>query len=115
MIDFVGLLAAIDEGSLRAIIAAMEQLPDMLPALQAWIEHAARWECDRRLGFCYSLQGPMAALSPDELPDAVAACALITASFGGVRDRDVSAVMAFFEGLRKALVGEAQRPSAVLH
>ena len=115
MVDFAVLLAAIDDGSLLTIIAAMEQLPDMLPALQAWIEHAARWEYDRRTGFLYRLQNPMAAFSPDELPDAIAACALIAAAFHDERVRDVSAVRIFFERLRETLLAEARRPSAALH
>ena len=115
MIDFVVLLAAIDTFSLEAIIAAIDQLPGVLPALQAWIDHAARWEYDRRLGFSYALQGPMAAISPEELPDAIAASTLISECFRHERRRDVSAVLAFFEGVRKALVTEQQRAGPVLH
>ena len=115
MIDFVILLAAIDNRSLQAIIAAMDQLPGMLPALQAWIDHAARWEYDRRNGLDYPLQGPMAAISPEELPDALTASALIAECFRGERHRDVSAVLAFFEGLRETLVAERQRAGSALH
>jgi|SRR5882672_6697283 len=115
VIDFVALLAAIDDRSLQAIIATIDELPGMLPALQAWIDHAARWEADRRTGFNYALQGPMAAISPEELPDALAASALLAECFRNERQRDVSAVLAFFEGLRESLLAEGQRDGSVLH
>ena len=115
VIDFVVLLGAIDDRSLRAVIAAIDQLPGLLPALQAWIDHAARWEFDRRNGRSYRLQGPMAAISPDELPDALAASALIAECFRAERRRDVTAVLAFFEGLRETLQAERERAGSALH
>ena len=45
-----------------------------------------------------------------ELPDALAASALIAECFRGERHRDVSAVLAFFEGLRETLVAERSVP-----
>jgi len=113
--DFTALLAAIDTRSLEAILAAIDRLPDVLPALQAWIEHAARWEVDRRNNFHYPLQGPMAALSPDELTAAVGATTLICECFRRERRRDVSAVLAFFEGLRRTLAAERERARMALH
>jgi len=86
VIDFVVLLAAIDDRSLQALIATIQQLPAVVPALQAWLDHAARWEYDRRKGMNYPLQGPMAAISPEEVPEALAASALIAQCFR--RDRD---------------------------
>ncbi|HET6803348.1 MAG TPA: hypothetical protein VFI50_11935 [Casimicrobiaceae bacterium] len=115
VIDFVALLEAIDDRSLQAIIAAIDHLPGTMPALQAWIDHAARWEYDRRSGHHYRLQGPMAAISPEELPDALAASALIAECFRQERRRDVSAVLAFFEGLRETLLAERQRADTALH
>lgn len=115
MIDFVALLAAIDTLSLESIIGAIDQLPAVLPALQAWIDHAARWEYDRRHGFSYALQGPMAAISPEELPDAIAASALISECFRKERRRNVAAVLAFFEGVRDALLAEQRRTGPALH
>jgi hypothetical protein len=108
-VDFVALLAAIDTRSLEAVIAAIGDLPGILPALQGWIDHAARWECDRRNGMCYPLQSPMAAISPGEILAALAASTMISECFRYERRRDVSRVLAFFEGLTKALA--AQRNS----
>jgi uncharacterized protein YdeI (YjbR/CyaY-like superfamily) len=115
VIDFGQLLAAIDNRSLQAIIAAIDQLPNILPALQAWIDHAARWEYDRRNGRSYPLQGPMASISPDELADALAASALIAECFRAERRRNVSAVLAFFDGLRETLQAERERSGSALH
>jgi hypothetical protein len=115
VIDFVVLLAAIDDRALQAIIAAIDQLPGVLPALQAWIDHAARWEYDRRKGLNYPLQGPMAAISPEELPDALAASALIAECFRHERRRDVTAVLAFFDGLCETLAAERERAGSALH
>ena len=115
MTDFTALLAAIDARSLDAIIAAIDRMPDILPALQAWIEHAARWEVDRRNNFHYPLQGPMAALSPDEVTAALGATTMICECFRHERRRDVSAVLAFFEGLRRTLTAERERAGSALH
>ena len=115
MTDFVPLLAAIDARSLDAIIATIDEMPNIMPALQAWIDHAARWEADRRKAFHYPLQGPMAAISPEELPAAIGATALICECFRRERRRDVTAVLAFFEGLRDALEAEQARDGWALH
>jgi hypothetical protein len=115
VIDFVALLAAIDDRSLQAVIAAIDQLPGILPALQTWIDHAARWEYDRRNGLNYPLQGPMAAISPEELPDALTASTLIAECFRSERRRDVAAVLAFFDGLREALLAERERAGSAPH
>ena len=115
MIDFRALLAAIDDKSLHAIINTADSLPSTLPAFQAWIEHAARWEYDRRNGRNYPLQGPMAALSPEEVPDALAAAALLAELFRNEKRRDVSAVLAFFEGLRDTLLVERSRTDVTLN
>ena len=113
--DFVVLLAAIDDRSLRAMLSTIDQLPNVVPALQAWIEHAARWERDRRKGFHYPLQAPMAAIDAEELPKALMAAALIAECFRLDKRRDVAAVLAFFEGLRDSLVIEQERAGLPAH
>ena len=115
MTDFKSLLAAIDDPSLYAIINTVDSLPATQPALQAWIEHATRWEYDRRAGRNYRLQGPMAALSPEEVPDALATAAILAELFRHEHRRDVSAVRAFFEGLRDTLVIEQRGKDVTLN
>ena len=115
MTDIVVLLAAIDDRSLRAIISTIDQLPSVVPALQAWIEHAARWERDRRKGFNYPLQAPIAAIDADELPKALMASTLIAECFRRDKRRDVESVLAFFEGLRDTLVLEQERAGSPAH
>ena len=114
-VDFVTLLAAMDTRSLQAIIATIGQMPRIVPALQAWIEHAARWEYDRRKGFHYPLQGPMAAIPPEELPAALGASSMISHCFRHEKRRDVRPVLAFFEGLTKALEAEQARAGSAVH
>ena len=114
-VDFVSLLAAMDTRSLQAIIATINQLPNVVPALQAWVEHAARWECDRRNGFHYALQGPMAAIPPEELFASLGASSMISHCFRNDTRRDVKPVLAFFEGLTKALAAEHERVGSAVH
>jgi hypothetical protein len=114
-VDFVALLAAMDNRSLLAIMATIEQLPGIVPALQAWIEHAARWEHDRRNGFHYPLQGPMAAIPPEELFAALGASSMISDCFRHEKRREVKCVLAFFEGLTKALAAEHARLGSPVH
>jgi hypothetical protein len=57
----------------------------------------------------------MAAISPEELPNALIASALIAECFRNEHRRDVSAVLAFFEGLRETLLAERQRMDSALH
>ena len=115
IVDFVALLAAMDTRSLQAIIATIDQMPGIMPALQAWIEHAARWEHDRRNGFHYPLQGPMAAIPPDEVPAAFCATSIISQCFRHERSRDVTPELAFYEGLTKALAAEHERAGSAMH
>ena len=114
-VDFVALLAAMDTRSLQAIIATIDQLPGIVPALQAWIDHAARWEYDRRKGFHYPLQGPMAAIPPEELQAALGASSMISHCFRHDKRRDIRPVLAFFEGLTKALAAEQGRARSTVH
>jgi len=114
-VDFVALLAAMDTRALQAIIATIDQMPGIMPALQAWIEHAARLEYDRRNGFHYPLQGPMAAIPPEEVPAALGASSMISHCFRHERRRDVTPVLAFFEGLTKALAAEHERAGSAMH
>ncbi|HSQ81336.1 MAG TPA: hypothetical protein VLU54_09410 [Casimicrobiaceae bacterium] len=115
MFEFAALLAAIDDLMLGALIATLDHLPGTLPALQAWLEHAARWEFDRRSGFDYPLQPPTAAISPDELPAAVEGSARLGNSFCHERRPDVSPIVAFFDRLKELLLAAQERDGAVLH
>jgi hypothetical protein len=114
-VDFVALLAAMDTRALQAIMATIDQMPRVVPALQAWIDHAAHWEFDRRKGLHYPLQGPMAAIPLEELPAALGASSMISHCFRHEKRRDVRPVLAFFEGLTKALAAEQARAGSVVH
>ncbi|MBS0326169.1 MAG: hypothetical protein JSS46_06425 [Proteobacteria bacterium] len=115
MIEFAVLLAAIDDGTLGAFIVALDRLQGTMPALQAWLEHAARWESDRRSGFDYPLQPPMAAISPDELPAAVEASTVLGTTFRGERGTPAPAIADLFDRLRDTLAAEDERRTAQVH
>lgn len=115
MIEFATLLAAIDDGTLGAFIVALDRLQGTLPALQAWLEHAARWESDRRSGFVYPLQPPMAAITPDELPQAVATSSALGAAFRDRRRGPAPAIADLFDRLRDTLAAEDARRGARVH
>jgi hypothetical protein len=107
--DVAAMLAAIDMRSLVAIVAALDGLPQIVPALQAWLRHAVDWERDRREGRHYPLASPVDAIPRAELPRAVAASALIGESFRGAHTRDVAAVFAFFDALTRTLANRCER------
>ncbi|MGE5090237.1 MAG: hypothetical protein ACM3QY_14000 [Candidatus Levyibacteriota bacterium] len=115
MFEFAALLAAIDDIMLGALIATLDHLPGTLPALQAWLEHAARWEFDRRSGFDYPLQAPTVAIAPDELPAAVLGSAMLGNSFRHERRPEVSPIVAFFDRLKDLLLAAQERDGAMLH
>lgn len=115
LIEFATLLASLDDGVLGALIATLERLQGILPALHAWLEHAARWEIDRREGFAYPLQPPMAAISPDELPEAIATSVALRNAFAEPRHPAPAAVSDFFDRLRDALAAEEERLGARVH
>ncbi|MGH8801604.1 MAG: hypothetical protein ACREX6_04845 [Casimicrobiaceae bacterium] len=115
MVEFAALLALLDDGVLGAFIVALERLQGTMPALQAWLEHAARWESDRRSGFHYPLRPPTAAISPAELPEAVTASMVLGASFRDRRSTPAPGIADFFDRLRDTLAAEEQRASASVH
>jgi len=115
MIEFAVLLAAIDDSTLGAFIVALDRLQGTLPALHAWLEHAARWESDRRSGFKYPLQPPMAAIPPEELQEAVAASTALGVAFRGERNEPTPAIADLFDRLRDTLAAEDQRRAALVH
>ncbi|HJU24102.1 MAG TPA: hypothetical protein VJ891_16480 [Casimicrobiaceae bacterium] len=114
-VDFADLLAAFDKRALRAMIAAVDRMPALVPSLIAWLDHAAHWEYDRRHGHHYPLQAPMHAIPDDERAAALDASALIGQSFRHERRADLAPVIAFFECLAKTLAAEHARTGSSLH
>jgi hypothetical protein len=56
----VAALAEVRDDELSALIATANSRPQIAPGLLAWIEHAAKWEQDRRAGSDFALQPPAA-------------------------------------------------------
>jgi hypothetical protein len=54
-------LAELNDGELCALIDATNNVPQIVPGLLAWIEHACDWELNRRACVDFPLQSPDAA------------------------------------------------------
>lgn len=113
--ELVALLRAIEPRALQALIATLDDLPDTVPGLQAWLAHAAQWERDRRQHRHYPLQSPIAGIDVADLPRArVAAQALA----GSLRDEwrdDVRAVFAFLDGVARVLAAACPPSGHAVH
>lgn len=57
-------LAGLTDADLRALIAAANESPQLVPGFLAWLEHIGDWEQNRRAGRDYALQPPEAAIEP---------------------------------------------------
>lgn len=79
----VGLaLADLDDRELGALIAMVDDGPQLAPSLFAWIEHVCDWEQHRRRGDGFRLCPPEEAIEPGERADAALVLALLRAVFG---------------------------------
>ncbi len=94
---FVELIAAIDDGDLRALHDATEQAAQVVPGLLAWLEHAIGWELDRRAGFDYRLGWPAEAIPPEEEAASVVAARAMAVPFRHTVERDTSAIAHLLE------------------
>jgi hypothetical protein len=69
-------LRELSEAELNALIAATNNVNQIAPGLLAWIEHVADWELHRRAQSNFALNGPLAAIPPEE--EAVSVDALLS-------------------------------------
>ena len=75
-------LAAIPKAELAVLQATADNAPQFAPGLLAFISHGCEWELGRRRGFHFVLNGPLAAISPQEMVASFAALAVLTVTFG---------------------------------
>src|SRR5664279_2294587 len=66
LVPVTAALRGLSESELRALIDATNRVSQVAPGLLAWIEHAADWELHRRQRREFSLNGPAAAIPPEE-------------------------------------------------
>ena len=74
--------AAIPDALLVGLQGAADESPHLAPGLLAFVSHACDWELDRRRGRAYSLNGPHAAIPPEEMGASFATLAVLLATFG---------------------------------
>jgi hypothetical protein len=60
-------LAAFTDAEVAALQASVDEGPQTAPRLQAFLSHACDYEHDRRQGRHYPLNGPHAAVPPEEM------------------------------------------------
>ena len=108
ILDLSAALAAISDQQLSALQLAIDHSPDFARGLLAWLEHAVDWECDRRAGHHYPLQGPHAAIDIVEVDQSLAALALLAANFRNLSDNH--AVADFLDISAATLRAEVERP-----
>lgn len=94
-------LAKMTDEELDALQLAAETAPQLSPGLLAFLAHACDWEVHRRRGRHFAMNGPHAAIGPEELDVAIAALAAVHAAFG-----DSERVLALLDATGDGLQGE---------
>ena len=84
------MLSQVSSDDLAALRGATEGVPQLVPGLLAWLEHAIGWELDRRAGFEYRLGWPTDAIPPEEEAASVVAVLAMAAPFRHTAGRDAS-------------------------
>ena len=82
----VAAVADLEDHELGALIAMVDDGPQIAPGLFAWIEHVCDWEQNRRQGRDFPLQPPEAAIEPSEDAVNIVVLTVLRATFG--RDPD---------------------------
>ena len=111
--DLATVLAALSDGDLRGLRAAIGGSPNVVPGLLAWLEATVDWEIDRRAGMFYPLLGPSAAIDDTETDASLMALAILAACFLGDGRSESKPVAEFFELTACALRAEVERPDTL--
>ena len=101
----VSALADLTDNELHTLIASVNQAPQLVPGLLAWIEHAADWELRQRHGEEIPLQPPEAAIEPSEKSACLVAVMMLQKRF----EPDAPAVAALFATIGGALMATVPR------
>jgi len=76
-------LVAMPDAALAALQAEADESPQFFaPNLFAFLSHAVDWELGRRQGHAFLLNGPRAAIPPEELGASFATLAIMMVTFG---------------------------------
>jgi hypothetical protein len=111
--DIAAALAAIPERELRGLRVAINDSPNLVPGLQAWLEAAVDWELHRRTGFCYHLFGPIAAIDNTEYDASLASLAVLADRYRQGGRQDAGLVADFLDLAAALLRDEVERADQV--
>ena len=107
--DIAAALAGIPERELRGLRVAINNSPDLVPGLLAWLEAAVDWELHHRTGFRYHLFGPHAAIDDTEVEASLVALAVLAGRYRQVGRRDAGRVAHFLDLSGALLRDEIER------
>jgi hypothetical protein len=102
-------LAELNDGELCVLIDVTNNVPQIVPALLAWIGHACDWELNRRARVDFPLQTPEAVIPLDQDAASIAAMMSLRARFAQDANKDADAVVALFDAMIRALTGGGRR------
>ena len=102
-------LAELSDCELCALIDTIDNVPQIVPGLLAWIGHACDWELNRRACVDLPLQSPHPAIPADEGALSIAAIMTLRMKFNRKAERDASAVVALFDAMISVLTGGERR------
>ena len=108
--DIVASLVQLTGRDLMRLHFTVNQVQAVPPGLVAWVEHATDWELNRRAGFFYRLQGPLAAIDDTEIKRSLATLSVLSNCFGGDRQLHCMAIADFFQLVASVLRAEIEPP-----
>lgn len=104
----VALLSQVSSDDLLSLRQATEGVPQLVPGLLAWLEHAVGWELDRRAGRNYRLGRPSEAIPPEEEAVSVAAVLAMAAPFRQPTGRETVAIATLLEHVAALITSDGR-------
>ncbi|MBK7082098.1 MAG: hypothetical protein IPO75_11335 [Betaproteobacteria bacterium] len=98
-------LADLAGAELDALVATVDDGPQIAPSLFAWIEHVCDWAQNRREGLDFPLRPPEDAIEPREDAASIDAALLLRASLAA----EGQAVTALLDAIVALLTGKERR------
>ena len=99
----VAALAALDDAELHAMVAMVDDGPQLAPSLFGWIEHVCDWELNRREGLDFPLRPAEDAIRPEERPSVALVVALLRTVFAKDDPDGGSAVVRLLDAMMAEL------------
>ena len=107
--DIAAALGRASEHELRSLWSEVNGSRLLKPGLVAWLEAAVDWELHRRMGFCYHLFGPTAAIDDTEAEASLVALAVLAGRYRQFGRRGAGLVADFLDLSAALLRDEVER------